>query len=170
MLRTRLWMGSILIGLAVGVLILDRHFEPWYPFLFALLMLLAGIACFELTSLLPPERRPIPWLSYAAVGLILSMNWLVHVPLYPSASERDAWHWLAGAVAGVTLATFVLEMARFREPGETVTRIALTLFTAYTWACFLASSPKFAGSPAPIRPRPHSAERRLALPFCAQEL
>ena len=36
MLRTRLWMGAVLVVLSVGVLVFDHRFEPWYPFLFLL--------------------------------------------------------------------------------------------------------------------------------------
>lgn len=130
MLRTRLWMGSILIGLAVGVLVVDQHLEPWYPFLFVLLALLAAVACYEMLALLPPQMRPVPWLSYAAVAIILGMNWLAHTPVLPGGSARDPWLWLAASVAGVTIAAFLVEMALFREAGVAVARIGLTLLIA----------------------------------------
>ena len=38
MLRTRLWMGAILILLTIGVLLVDAHLAPWYPFLFLLVL------------------------------------------------------------------------------------------------------------------------------------
>ena len=43
MLRTRLWMGAILILLTVGMLTLDQRFSPWYPFLFVFFAALAGL-------------------------------------------------------------------------------------------------------------------------------
>lgn len=139
MLRTRLWMGAILIGLAVGVLVVDERFAPWYPFLFALLVLLAGVACREILHLLPAARRPFGWLCYFAVGAVLVANWIVHAPALPEGWSRDPWHWIVGVLAGATLAAFLVEMAHFREPGEAVTRIALTLWIT----CYLGLLPSF---------------------------
>jgi phosphatidate cytidylyltransferase len=121
-------MGAILIGLAVCVLVVDQHFEPWFPFLFLLLMLLAGIACFELLRLLPESRRPRPWLCFAATGGVLLVNWIVHGRLLPAEWSRDPWYWISVALAAATLAAFLVEMAKFREPGEAVPRIALTIW------------------------------------------
>lgn len=139
MLRTRLWMGAILIGLAVGVLVVDPRFEPWYPFLFVLLNLLSGVACYELLHLLPPARRPFAWLCYASVAALLVVNWLVHGPVVPENWDRDPWHWIVSVLAGVTLATFLIEMANYRQSGEAVTRIALTLLIV----CYLGLLPSF---------------------------
>src|SRR5207302_330195 len=127
------WMGAVLIGLAVGVLVIDQRLEPWYPFLFALLLLLAEVACYEILHLLPPARRPFDWLCYTTVGALLVVNWLVHGPLLPETWDRDPWHWIAGVLAGATLAAFLVEMAYFRQPGEAILRIALTLWIA----CYL---------------------------------
>ena len=41
MLRTRLWMGAVLIALVAGVLVVDQALAPWFPFLF---VVLAGLA------------------------------------------------------------------------------------------------------------------------------
>ena len=60
MLRTRLWMGTILIGLTVGALVLDQRLAPWYPFLFVLVLLLTLVGCHELLRLLGTTRRPSP--------------------------------------------------------------------------------------------------------------
>ena len=38
MLKTRLWMGAILIVLAVGALVVDQWLAPWYPFLLLLVL------------------------------------------------------------------------------------------------------------------------------------
>src|SRR5262249_36890926 len=125
MLRTRLWMGAVLVGLAVGVLVIDQFLQPWYPFLFCLLLLLAGIACSELLALLPAARRPEPWLCFGAVSAAIAANWMV--PLNAARGrETDAWHWIFGVLVVAGLLAFLTEMARFREPGESVNRIALT--------------------------------------------
>ena len=35
MLKTRLWMGAILVVLAVGMIAGDQYLPPYFPFLFA---------------------------------------------------------------------------------------------------------------------------------------
>jgi phosphatidate cytidylyltransferase len=129
MLRTRLWMGAILVALALGVLVIDHWLYPWYPFLFLTIEGLAVLANTELLGLLPPARRPAAWLCYGGVALLLAVNWLPH--LLPSWA-LDPWHCLLGTFVALVLSAFVREMAVFREPGEAVTRIALVLlFAAY---------------------------------------
>jgi phosphatidate cytidylyltransferase len=127
MLRTRLWMGAILVVLAVAVLVVDQRLHPAYPFLFMLLLLLAEGACFELLHLLPADRRPRPWLCCLAIASLLAVNWLLHQRTAP-ASRADSWQWLATVFAAVVLAAFLVEMALFREPGLSVIRIALTVW------------------------------------------
>jgi hypothetical protein len=60
MLRTRLWMGAVLIALAAGVLGLDR--SPWYPFLLTLLVVLAVAAGYELQRLLTGRPTSGAWM------------------------------------------------------------------------------------------------------------
>src|SRR6266851_10154489 len=122
MLSTRLWMGTVLVLLTAGVLVLDQSFAPWFPFLFAFLVLTAMLGCHELLHLLPSERRPPAWFCCLAVFSIIVANWPAHV------WDGDAWHWVVGTFAAVVLSAFLAEMATFREPGESVTRIALTLW------------------------------------------
>ena len=137
MLRTRLWMGAVLVALAAAVLFLDQGLAPWYPFLFVLLLVLAQAACFELLQLLPAERRPPRWLSHAAVAGLLLLNWLPRVGL--GGWTADPWPFVAGGLAAVVLAAFLAEMAVYREPGESVTRIAFTVWLA----CYLGFLPSF---------------------------
>jgi phosphatidate cytidylyltransferase len=127
-------MGAVLVTLAIGVLGIDHLLYPWYPFLFLTLQGLAILATTELRGLLPIERRPAAWLCYGSVALLLAVNWPVHLmPAFLPPSEwppLHAWHWLLGTFIAVVLSAFVTEMAVFREPGEAVTRIALTLLIA----------------------------------------
>src|SRR6266478_5348203 len=67
MLRTRLWMGTILVLLTAGALVVDQRLAPWYPVLLALMLALAGLACYELVGLLSGARRPPLWLCQASV-------------------------------------------------------------------------------------------------------
>jgi phosphatidate cytidylyltransferase len=161
MLRTRLWMGAILVALVAGVLIWDP--EPWYPFLLLLLVLLALAACVEMHQLLGPGRRPPLGLSAAGVLAVLLANWPAHV----WGCGRDPWRDLLGAFAAAVLAAFLVEMATFRgparvaslggspsgagdaghlsgggvppEPGASVGRIALTVWVV----AYLALLPSF---------------------------
>jgi phosphatidate cytidylyltransferase len=130
MLRTRLWMGAILVALAVGVLVVDQRLAPWYPFLVMLVLALAEMACFELLRLLAPERRPFAWLAHLAVGVLVVVNWLPHVRLVGWWETGNPWTWVVSAFAAVVLAAFVVEMPAYREPGEAVTRIAMLVWVA----------------------------------------
>jgi phosphatidate cytidylyltransferase len=130
MLRTRIWMGSILAALAVGVLVLDGWLPPWYPFLFAVVLGLSLVACVELLALLGPERRPPAWLCYASLAALVLANWCPHVLPAHWPLDRDPWHWVLGTFAVVVLSAFLIEMATFREPGGSILRIALTVWIA----------------------------------------
>src|SRR6516162_8989618 len=110
MLRTRLWMGSVLVVLAAGMLLIDQRLTPWFPFLFAMLLGLALAACYELVHLVEPIKRPQAWLCYVAVAALIAANWPAHLPDF----QGDPWLWLAGAFSGVILAAFLVEMAGFR--------------------------------------------------------
>jgi phosphatidate cytidylyltransferase len=129
MLRTRLWMGAVLVALSVGVLAIDRHFQPWYPFLFVLTGLLSLVATYEFLHLLDDDRRPPSWLVYGGVTALLFANWLPHLPGM-ALHLADPWQLIAGTFAAIVLSAFIREMAVFREPGHAVTRISLTLFLA----------------------------------------
>src|SRR5947209_5092432 len=130
MLRTRLWMGAVLVCLVVAMLLLDGHLAPWFPFLFLFVFGLALAACFELLHLLPPARRPPAGLAYAAVALVVAANWPAHVNESAAIWSPNPWSWVVGAYTAVVLAAFLAEMAVFQEPGESVARIATTLFIA----------------------------------------
>jgi phosphatidate cytidylyltransferase len=125
MLRTRLWMGAILIALAVAVLTFDP--APWYPCLFALVMAAALLATGELRELIAPQFRPSPWFCYPAVAGLIAVNWLE--PLIGQATGLP-WRGVATVFAAVVLAAFLIEMAAFEQPGRSVPRIALATWTA----------------------------------------
>jgi len=122
-------MGAVLVALSVGVLALDRYFEPWYPFLFVLASFLSLVATYEFLHLLDDARRPPGWLAYGGVAALLVANWLPHLDNVPPALA-DPWRLIAGTFAALVLSAFVREMVVFREPGHAVSRIALVLFIA----------------------------------------
>lgn len=146
MLRTRLWMGTVLVVLAAGMLLIDEHLSPWFPFLFVMLLGLSMAACYELVHLIEPARRPQAWLCYVAVVVVIAANWPAHVmgvkitPVLTlegfrqgdviAIPVREQWLWLVGAFSAVILAAFLMEMASFREPGGVLGQIALVVFIA----------------------------------------
>jgi len=145
MLRTRLWMGTVLILLGVAMLVLDSHFEPYYPFLLLLMLVLCLAGCYEFLHLLPPERRPPEWLCYLCVLALILANWPAH--LFGDALEspfKDPWGWIAPVLAVTVLGTLLVGMAHYREqaePGHSVNQIGLTLLIVLYLGflpCFLA--------------------------------
>lgn len=122
MLRTRLWMGAILVALTLGVLLADQWLAPWFPFLFVLLVALGGIACHELLHLIPEPRRPPAGLCHLGVVLLVVSNWLPHL------AGVDVWRSMGGTFAAVVIAAFLIEMANFQTPGESINRIALSVW------------------------------------------
>lgn len=140
MLRTRLWMGAVLVLLAVGMLVLDRDLAPWYPFLYLLVLVLSLAACFELVQLLGEAKRPQRAVCFVGVAALATANWLAHLP-HTSGIIRGPLEWILAIFTAVVLLVFLVEMARFQEPGASVPRMALTLWVvAYLGLlpCFLA--------------------------------
>jgi phosphatidate cytidylyltransferase len=123
MLRTRLWMGAVLIALASGVLAVDQFLGPWYPFLFVFILALALVSCYELLQLLGTTLRLPEWLCYASIAAAIAANWPAHL-----VGSATAWTWVVGTFAAVVLSAFLVEMATFREPGSSVVRIAAVVF------------------------------------------
>jgi phosphatidate cytidylyltransferase len=130
MLRTRLWMGAILVCVGLALLFVDQHLAPWYPFLFLVVLGSMGASCAELLDLLGPSRRLPAWFCLGAVALLVAANWPAGLLAAAGYVRTDPWHWVLGAFMLVLLAAFVVEMATFREPGESVTRVAVTVWIA----------------------------------------
>jgi phosphatidate cytidylyltransferase len=122
MLKTRLWMGAILVVLTVGMIAADQYLAPWFPFLFVFQLGLTLAACHELIGLLGPERAPHKALSYVGVVVFVFANWLANYP----AVQTHAWLILSGIQAGFLLGVFLYEMAVFAAPGRSIERMAVT--------------------------------------------
>jgi phosphatidate cytidylyltransferase len=122
MLKTRLWMGAVLIVLTIGMLVGDQHLAPWFPFLFLFLLGLALAACYEWVNLLGPQRAPQKVVCYLGVVTFVFSNWLVNCPTL----SDHRWTLLNGILAGFLLIVFLYEIAVFTEPGRSVERVALT--------------------------------------------
>jgi phosphatidate cytidylyltransferase len=132
MLRTRLIVGTILATLAAGMLLLDERYAPWFPFLFATVLLLSIFGTLELTGLLPAVRRPNRALCLGGVFLLISLNWepVLHLGVlnWRFAGPDEAWVLVPHGLAALVLLAFIVEMAQFREPGGAVDRIALAIW------------------------------------------
>jgi phosphatidate cytidylyltransferase len=146
MLRTRILVGSALAALAVALVLVDPG--PSYPFLFILLVGLAWACCAELLQLLG-RRRPAGWLCYSGVAAVIQASWFWRHSGAPVAPHP--WLLAAEYLAIVVFAAFLVEMARFREPGEAVVRMALTVWLVVYLGllpCFLAQLRWLPGAPA----------------------
>lgn len=117
MLRTRLWMGAILVLVTVAMLLVDQRLAPWYPFLFLFVLGLSLAATYELVTLLGAARRLQTPLLYAAVALIASASWWAQVPL-AHGLVGSPWQLILGSFAVLILAVFLQEMGTFQPPVE----------------------------------------------------
>src|SRR3954447_25349731 len=95
MLRTRLWMGSLLIIGVVGMLAFDERVPP-YPSQLLFQVALSLAACREVASLLGPAR---PIRTCVLTGCVLAMtlaSWVVGWFAMP----RSAWPVIFGILTG----------------------------------------------------------------------
>lgn len=122
--HTRVWMGLVMIVLSCGVLILDRHLAPYYPCLLVTLAALGYFASAELHGLMATHPRPPRWLLTLAVEAVLLANWPAHLGWTTAGPWRD----VQVACGAAVLAGFLWEMATYRAPGGSVSRISLLLF------------------------------------------
>ncbi|HJZ58822.1 MAG TPA: phosphatidate cytidylyltransferase [Gemmataceae bacterium] len=129
MLRTRLWMGTLLIGLAVLIILEHEWFAPWYPFLFLCYVAATFFAARELLRLLPLEVRPNEPLTLAFVVLIALCNWLPAVrSVVAIPAGLDALYLIGAAVVVGMVAAFLREMWNFTGPNRCTERVALAAF------------------------------------------
>ena len=123
MLSTRLWMGTILIALAVGMLVFDQRLAPVYPFLFVFQLGLSLAACAEIIGLLGPNRRPQIVICFAGIAMMVIANWAAQ-----SESRSATWLGLLGLFTALFLAILIWEMLWFVSPDRSTQRMALTWF------------------------------------------
>ncbi len=143
MLQTRLWMGTILIALAILILSEDRWFAPWYPFLFISYTSALLLGVHELLQMLRQEIRPSSQLCLPVVLLLCLANWQAPLLdwLAPRSFGFDSWHLIGAIALAGLIAAFLIETVTFTAPGPHTERIALTfLVIGYLGVlpCFLA--------------------------------
>ncbi|MBM3981458.1 MAG: hypothetical protein FJ304_14460 [Planctomycetes bacterium] len=133
MIRTRLWVGSLLAlgaaGVLVGDTLLARAGFAYFPCLFALLLLAGALGSRELVRLFPAQTRPSEALVVCGVLLALATNWYPAIRVQFNPAPASPWALLVVVLVGVLLGAFLLEMRRYSgEPGVAVPRLALTVF------------------------------------------
>jgi phosphatidate cytidylyltransferase len=145
MLKTRLWMGSLLIILVIGVLLFDP--PPWYPFLLLLAVFLAVAGSVELHYLIGAAHGLPLWLSSGPVLLVLLANWPAH--LWPDLFGNDSWRLVLAALTAVVLVSFLVEMAVFCPPSHaaeapaTIGRVVVRLSLLVWITVYLGLLPSF---------------------------
>ncbi len=124
MLRTRLWMGALLIFAFAASLGLDEWLSaypavPPYPCWFIVSVLAMIGCCRELRQLL--RRRGIRTsrlVSYGSLILIVCANWVPWLNEELGVGDRLAWPLAAACVANMVV--LMREAAVYREPGQAV--------------------------------------------------
>jgi len=164
MIRTRLWVGTLLALGAAGVLVGDswlaRYGFPYFPFLAAFLVLAGVLGSRELVRLFPHASRPSEPLVTGGVLLLLATNWYPAVRFPFDAAPAPPWPALVAAFVGVLIATFLLEMRRYTGAvGVAVPRLALTLFAV----AYLGLLPSFFAQIRWLVPDPDVSGLMLAL-------
>jgi phosphatidate cytidylyltransferase len=121
MLRTRLWMGSILIGVAAVLLAEDRFAAPYFPVFFGCLAAAILLGARELRQMIPAEWRPRSWPCNIGLLAILAAN-----AVALSGLRIDVFHSIGLAVVAAFLLAMLWEMAAFRGPDRIVPRLGAT--------------------------------------------
>ncbi|MGE3806445.1 MAG: phosphatidate cytidylyltransferase, partial [Gemmataceae bacterium] len=106
---------------------------------------LALVGTHELWSLFHHNPRPPYWLCLVSVLAVVGCNWLVPLSGWPS-----AWRTIGVTFALAVIAAFLVEMARFETPGESMRRVTISVFVvAYLGLlpCFLAQLRWLPGEP-----------------------
>ncbi|MFO0892262.1 MAG: phosphatidate cytidylyltransferase [Isosphaeraceae bacterium] len=140
MLMARVVSGMILIAVALGVLLVDESFGPWYPFWFLLCMSALTAAGIELVGLLSRTiARPSMNTVMGGVLALTLSNWMPHVSEYLAGGEQSdlavaqtgspvAWlAWPFLSFVGVLMVTFIVQSVQFVRPGRTMATIAGTI-------------------------------------------
>jgi phosphatidate cytidylyltransferase len=127
MLSTRLWMGSLLAAVGLFILIVDEALSPWYPGWFVLTIGLGLVTGRELVRLLGPKHNLPFWYCLGGILFLLISNWLAHLRL-PTEEILPELAFVGTAFIIFFLATFLREMAVYREPGHAIVRLSLCLW------------------------------------------
>ncbi len=139
MLRWRLFLGAFLIAGLAGLCWFDAHRAAEMPegiWLFPLALLLSILATGEMLWMLrtrpdgprPSDELPIAWFVYLGNLLIVASNGISAFLPQTGQSAIERLLLPLEVFVVVALTAFVVEIARYKEPGRAVARLALTVF------------------------------------------
>lgn len=148
MLRWRLLFAAIFIAPLLLLLAIDFQYSGVAPgvWLFPLGLGVASLASYEMIELLDQDRRLVRGaIMTGVVGIYgaacIPVVWGFSGEPYPADCPLGRLGWpLTATVIGV-VALFLVEMARYREPGEHVVHIALGTFILVYIGLFLSYLP-----------------------------
>lgn len=126
---TRILMGIILIVSLVGLMLLDLRFAPWYPLLYAICMTGSQLAVKELNQILCILEKPRRIALHILVGLIITSNWLPHLPCQSMFTNVDTARVVGGFFVASILALMTLELRSFQNDGTNSGRVLKAIFT-----------------------------------------
>lgn len=127
MLRWRLLLGTLLVGLVVLLGWLDAHarMPGFWLFPLALAATLAGTG--ELLWMLGDwPSRPVAWVVYVGNAAILASNWLPYASGHRVLWPGEQAIWTAAALAFALIVAFGCEVWRYHTPGIATARLAAT--------------------------------------------
>jgi phosphatidate cytidylyltransferase len=127
-------LGALLIAALAGLCWLDGTGALGAPaglWLFPLALVLSLAASGEMLWMLAArDLRPIAWLLYLGNFAIVASNGLpLYWPNYPADCPLGHWGWPLVAFTLATLAAFVGEMIRYRQPGRSVITLGATVLS-----------------------------------------
>ncbi len=134
MLRWRLLLGALLIAALAGLCWLDGTQALGAPaglWLFPIALTLSLAASGEMLWMLAArDLRPIAPVMYLGnVVIVASNGFPLYWPSYPANCPLGRWGWPLIAFMLATLAAFVGEMVRYRQPGRSVIALGVTVFS-----------------------------------------
>ena len=153
MLAYRMATGLGLIGIALGIFVLDElWFAPCYPLWFVWCLILAMMAARELIDLLSATSvHPSSISVYGGTLAIIVANWVPHLEhalrselpasldqLVPPRGPVECLGWPFLVYIGVVMVAFVIQARLYESPGRAVTTLAGTCFVL-TYVALLAS-------------------------------
>lgn len=152
MLLARFRTALLMLGVLVLVLWLDEMMVPYFPFWFALAVLLMGQASREIVNLLDvTSARPSGNTVLGGVMALIVANWGPHVTAallggpdqavmggHDPTTAFTALAWPMWAFVSVVMVAFIAQSIQFRGPGVTMSTLAGTVL-AITYVGLLGS-------------------------------
>lgn len=139
MLSARIATGLVLILILAATLYVDQRFAPIFPLWMGLCLVGGALAARELSAMLRATANP-PRTAIAVAGAtaVLASNWIPHVlrstgwidPPPPAPTPFEALAWPAWTIAATLMTAFLVEAARYREPGRATGSVSSTMFVA----------------------------------------